>query len=48
MISCGDGSAFTSNAILAWADAAKVELHNIAPGKPMQNGYIGSFTAPTR
>jgi len=31
------GSEFTSNAILAWADQARVEWHYIAPGKPMQN-----------
>jgi len=31
------GSEFTSNAILAWADQARVEWHSIAPGKPMQN-----------
>jgi transposase InsO family protein len=34
------GSELTSNAILAWADAARVEWHYIAPGKPMQNGFI--------
>ncbi|SKA22498.1 HTH-like domain-containing protein [Consotaella salsifontis] len=31
------GSEFTSNAILSWADRARVEWHYIAPGKPMQN-----------
>jgi putative transposase len=38
-----NGSEFTSNAILAWADQAHVEWHYIAPGKPMQNGFIESF-----
>jgi putative transposase len=42
------GSEFTSNAILAWADAARVEWHYIAPGKPMQNGFIESFNARLR
>jgi putative transposase len=29
-----NGTEFTSNAILNWADEAKVEWHYIAPGKP--------------
>lgn len=37
------GSEFTSNAILGWANAARVEWHYIAPGKPMQNAFIESF-----
>jgi len=37
MIVSDNGSEFTSNAILAWADQAHVEWHYIAPGKPMQN-----------
>jgi transposase InsO family protein len=37
------GSEFTSNAILAWADQNRVEWHYIAPGKPMQNGFVESF-----
>ena len=42
------GSEFTSNAILAWTDAARVEWHYIAPGKPMQNGFIESFNSRLR
>ena len=42
------GSEFTSNAILAWADQARVEWHYIAPGKPMQNGFIESFNGRLR
>lgn len=45
MIVSDNGSEFTSNAILAWADAAQVQWHYIAPGKPMQNAFIESFTA---
>ena len=30
----------TSNAILSWADESRVEWHYIAPGKPMQTGFI--------
>src|SRR6186713_2614400 len=42
------GSEVTSNAILAWADQARVEWHYIAPGKPMQNGFIESFNGRLR
>lgn len=48
MIVSGNGSEFTSNAILAWADQARVEWHYIAPGKPMQNGFIESFDGRLR
>ena len=48
MIVSDNGSEFTSNAILAWADAAGVEWHYIAPGKPMQNGFIESFNGRLR
>ena len=37
------GTEFTSNAILAWSKDHRVEWHYIAPGKPMQNGYVESF-----
>jgi putative transposase len=40
MVVSDNGTEFTSNAILNWADEAKVEWHYIAPGKPMQNGFI--------
>ncbi|MHC2419572.1 putative transposase [Sinorhizobium meliloti] len=43
MIVSDHGTEFTSNAILAWSKEHKVEWHYIAPGKPMQNGYIESF-----
>ena len=48
MIVSDNGSEFTSNAILAWTDAARVEWHSIAPGKPMQNGFIESFNGRLR
>jgi putative transposase len=48
MIVSDDGSEMTSNAILAWADAARIEWHYIAPGKPMQNGFIESFAGRLR
>lgn len=42
------GTELTSNAVLAWCGQIGVEWHYIAPGKPMQNGYVESFilTAP--
>ena len=48
MIVSDNGSEFTSNAILAWADLTRVEWHYIAPGKPMQNGIIESFNGRLR
>ena len=45
MIVSDNGTEFTSNAILGWAKDHGVEWHYIAPGKPMQNGYIESLTA---
>jgi hypothetical protein len=48
MIVSDNGSEFTSNAILAWADQARVDWHYIAPGKPMQNGFIESFNGRLR
>jgi len=39
---------FTSNAILAWSKEHKVEWHYIAPGKPIQNGYVKSFNGRMR
>jgi putative transposase len=39
---------FTSNAILGWAKDHGIEWHYIAPGKPMQNGYIESFNGRMR
>lgn len=48
MIVSDNGTEFTSNAILAWSKDLKVEWHYIAPGKPMQNGYIESFNGRMR
>ena len=48
MIVSDNGSEFTSNAILHWADRTKVEWHYIAPGKPIQNAFIESFNGRLR
>lgn len=43
-----NGTEYTSNAILAWADETRVGWHYIAPGKPQQNGFIESFNGRLR
>ncbi len=43
MIVSDNGTELTSNAILKWCGEHKVEWHYIAPGKPMQNGFVESF-----
>jgi putative transposase len=48
LIVSDNGTEFTSNAVLAWAGAAKVDWRYIAPGKPMQNGFCESFNGRMR
>ena len=48
MIVSDNGTEFTSNAVLRWSKEHQVEWHYIAPGKPMQNGYIESFNGHLR
>jgi putative transposase len=43
-----NGTEFTSNAILRWADEMRVNWHYIAPGKPVQNAFIESFNGRLR
>ena len=43
-----NGTEFTSNAILRWADDHKVAWHYIAPGKPVQNAFAESFIGRLR
>ena len=42
------GTEFTSNAMLAWSENAKVPWHFIAPGKPQQNGICEAFNGRMR
>ncbi len=42
------GTEFTSNAMLAWSENAKVLWHFIAPGKPQQNGICEAFNGRMR
>jgi len=48
MIVSDHGTEFTSNAMLAWCRDTGIEWHFIAPGKPMQNGFIESFNGRMR
>jgi putative transposase len=48
MIVSDNGTELTSNAILAWSAEARIAWHYIAPGKPMQNGYVESFNGRMR
>ncbi|MEY9593194.1 putative transposase [Bradyrhizobium yuanmingense] len=42
------GTEFTCNAMLAWCKDAAIDWHFIAPGKPMQNGFVESFNGRMR
>jgi transposase InsO family protein len=42
------GSELTFNAILAWCAERDINWHYIAPGKPMQNGFVESFNGRMR
>jgi transposase InsO family protein len=48
MIVSDHGTELTSNAILSWSKNNGVEWHYIAPGKPMQNGFVESFNGRMR
>jgi putative transposase len=43
-----NGTEFTSMAILRWSQDRGVDWHYIAPGKPIQNGFIESFNGSFR
>ena len=46
MIVSDNGTELTSNAVLAWCGEIGVEWHYIAPGRPMQNGYVERLASP--
>jgi transposase InsO family protein len=48
MIVSDNGIELTSNAILAWSKDHKVEWHYIAPGRPMQDDYVGILNGRMR
>lgn len=43
-----NGTELTANAMLRWQQERGVEWHYIAPGKPMQNGFMESFNGRLR
>lgn len=43
-----NGTERTSMAILRWTQERSVDWHYIAPGKPMQNGFVESFNGKLR
>jgi transposase InsO family protein len=48
MIVSDNGTELTSSAILTFASERRLEWHYIAPGKPMQNGFVESFNGRMR
>jgi putative transposase len=46
--SSATGAELTSRAILQWQEDHGVEWHYIAPGKPMQNGFVESLNGRFR
>ena len=48
MIVSDNGTEFTCNAMLTWAEDNQIAWHFIAPGKPMQNGFCESFNGRMR
>lgn len=43
-----NGTEMTSMAVLKWCQKTGIEWHYIAPGKPMQNGFVESFNGSFR
>jgi putative transposase len=43
-----NGTEMTSMAVLRWCQETGVDWHYIAPGKPMQNGFVESFNGSFR
>ena len=48
MIVSENGTELTANVMLRWQKDRAVEWHYIAPGKPMQNGFVESFNGRLR
>ena len=48
MIVSDNGTEFTCNAMLVWSKDSGIDWHFIAPGKPMQNGFVESFNGRMR
>ncbi|BAQ70289.1 transposase, IS1477 [Rhodovulum sulfidophilum] len=48
MVVSDNGTELTSTAVLSWCQRTGIEWHYIAPGKPMQNGFVESFNGRFR
>jgi transposase InsO family protein len=48
MVVSDNGTELTSTAILRWQQERGIDWHYIAPGKPMQNGFVESFNGRLR
>jgi len=48
MITCDNGTEFTSNHFDAWAYKQGVAIDFISPGRPVENGHIESFNGKLR
>lgn len=48
LIVSDNGTELTSNAMLRWQQDRRIDWHYIAPGKPMQNGFVESFNGRLR
>uniref|UniRef100_UPI00114424F0 integrase core domain-containing protein n=1 Tax=Bradyrhizobium sp. USDA 3458 TaxID=2591461 RepID=UPI00114424F0 len=48
LIVSDNGTELTCNAMLAWCKEPGIDWHFIAPGKPMQNGFVESFNGRMR
>jgi transposase InsO family protein len=48
MIVSDNGTEVTSKTVLAWCGQIGVELHYVAPGRRMQNGYVESVNCRMR
>lgn len=48
MVVSDNGTELTSKAMLKWQQDHGIDWHYIAPGKPMQNGFIESFNGRLR
>jgi len=47
-IAVDNGTEFRGRALAGWSGERRVRLQHIEPGKPVQNGYIESFTGGYR
>ena len=43
-----NGAKLTSMAVLRWCQETRIDWHDIAPGKPMQNAFVESFSGSFR